>query len=373
MNKGKIKIMHIIPTFNLIENKGVLEFLYLLIKYLDKEHVEIIILAFYSKAGEAAEYEKIGARISICSEHHSDNSYLSLIQWTSNEIEREHPDIVHTHLFWPDTIGRESALRMRVPLVVSTEHNTNYDETEKQRQLKRRLSTQTDAIICITDAVRQYSIEKDQIAPEKLYTIHNGFNAEKYGKPLEPITELSNELYFIGRFVPQKQPLELIRICSELFEDLPFLSLNCVGDGPLLESCKNLTLSLKIQDRVRFHGFQINPFENIKNGSLFVLNSAFEGQGIAIMEAMAQGMPCILPKCGGIPEVIEDGVTGFMFEGSNPDQLKQKLIQVLEMDMGGINRIRKNAWKVVNTKFHPAKMAENYVKLYERKLAEKVF
>ncbi|MEM9297377.1 MAG: glycosyltransferase family 4 protein [Bacteroidota bacterium] len=372
MHPTNVKIVYIIPTLDMDEGGGILEFLYLLISHLDRSYYEVEILVFYSIPNHASRFRDLGASVHIATDKREDNTYLTLFRWLAEKIRKLQPHIVHTSVYWADTLGREVADKCNVPVVMMTEHNTNLNETVDQQRIKKRLSLKTDAVACVTNVVKNYSVKVDGIDADRIEVIPCGFNLDKYAKNIEDINELSRDFYFVGRLVDQKKPLELIEVFASLAKKHPGCRLMCVGDGPLHKKCELLIKSLGMTGTIFLEGYKENPFESVQPGSILLLNSAYEGQGIVLMEAMAQGLLCIASDCGGVPEVIDHNVNGFLFKTNDQDALKRTIEKALKMNRADLNQLRKNAHRKARDVFNPRKMANDYMQLYHRLLENKL-
>lgn len=226
-------------------------------------------------------------------------------------------------------------------------------------------------IICNTNAVKDFSVKVDNIDPLKIEIIPCAFNKDIYAKGIENITGLSREFYFVGRLVDQKMPLELIDVFAEVIKNVPGCKLTCVGDGPLLGDCRELVKYLGLTDCIFLAGYMPNPFKLARPDAVFVLNSSYEGQGIVLLEAMAQGLVCIAPDCGGVSDVITTDVNGFLFKANNKTALRNLIYRVLSMDVHDINIARHNAYNMVTEKYSPEVIAHRYSEVYLRLLKSK--
>lgn len=367
-----VKVAYVIPTLDMNEGGGILEFVYLLIKYLDRTRYRAEILVFYSRHEHTARFEDCGATVHVKSTSSEENTCLALFKWITDKLNELQPQIVHTNIFWADTVGREAAIRCGIPVIITTEHNTNLNETVSQRKVKKRLSLKTHLIICNTDSVRKYSVDVDQIDSEKLEVIPCAFNASRYANGITDILRLSGKCYFVGRLVDQKQPLELITAFADLIGERSDFSLTCIGDGSLRDQCQRLIDSLQMNRSIVLTGYREDPFEEVEDGSIFLLNSLFEGQGIVLLEAMSKGLVCIAPDCSGICDVINDGANGFLFKTGDPADLKRTIQKVASMDCSHLNQVRRNAYAEVIEKYHPEKMASKYMNVYHRLLGNEI-
>jgi UDP-D-galactose:(glucosyl)LPS alpha-1,6-D-galactosyltransferase len=170
----------------------------------------------------------------------------------------------------------------------------------------------------------------------------------------------------VGRLVDQKQPLQLIRTFADVVQERSDYILTCIGDGELRNDCELLIDSLEVTGSIFMVGYKDNPFEAIEDGSIFILNSLYEGQGIVLLEAMSRGLICIAPDCGGVCDVINDGVNGFLFRTSDVADLKRTIHKVFSMEISYLNAVRRNAYAGVISCYSPEKMADSYMNIYQR-------
>lgn len=152
--------------------------------------------------------------------------------------------------------------------------------------------------------------------PEKVRVVPYGV-----GIPASP-SDLSGSLRFlaVGRFVPKKSPLSVLRSFGEVVDKMPEATLTMVGDGPLLSSAKREASRLGLVTSVNFTGelpsFRVQ--QEMRRANVFVQHSVRsksgdqEGLPVAILEAMASGLPVVATRHAGIPEAVAHQSTGFL-------------------------------------------------------------
>lgn len=135
-----------------------------------------------------------------------------------------------------------------------------------------------------------------------------------------------------SRLVPEKNQKMLLYAFSELHTKYPDYSLEFYGDGPERDNLINLSVELKINDKVRIYPATNNILDTIRDSSIFVLTSNHEGFPNALAEALAIGIPCISTDCriGGPHDMIVDNENGMLFPVGNTKELKNKLDILLE-------------------------------------------
>ena len=144
----------------------------------------------------------------------------------------------------------------------------------------------------------------------------------------------------------------LLTAFEEAFRNHPSIRLLIVGDGPLREQLETATRQLMLDQAVVFTGIRQDVFSLLQTSDIFVLPSQYrEGLGVALIEAMAVGLPVIGTDLGGIPEVIEDGENGFLVSPGSSEQLAEALKKLVNdqalrtgMGLSGTDRcMRKNS------------------------------
>ncbi|HXW64699.1 MAG TPA: glycosyltransferase, partial [Burkholderiaceae bacterium] len=125
----------------------------------------------------------------------------------------------------------------------------------------------------------------------------------------------------VARLSEEKGHCYLVEAFAQLHRDLPQARLLIVGDGPLLEAVRGQVQAAGLADAVIFTGLQRNVPEFLALMDVFVLSSTRESFPLAAREAMAAGKPVIAPRIGGCPEVVDENVTGYLFEAANVEEL----------------------------------------------------
>lgn len=139
-----------------------------------------------------------------------------------------------------------------------------------------------------------------------------------------------NKIVSVGRLRKQKNHSLLIEAFSELIKKYPDYELYIYGTGDLKDELLRKINDLKISDKVFLPGVINDIHEEIKDASMFVLSSNYEGLSNALLEAMSMGIPCISTNCSGINEYIENGVNGILVPINDVQCLKEKMIELIE-------------------------------------------
>ena len=181
--------------------------------------------------------------------------------------------------------------------------------------------------------------------------------------------ELKNNynLLFVGRLQKMKGVEYLIKALPLIVEVFPQTTLTIIGDGPDKGNLLDQAKALQIEKHVQFVGWVENKdlITYYEKASIVVVPSAWaEAFGLVTLEAMSAGRPVIGTRVGGIPEVIDDGVNGYLVEPKNPEQIAEKALKLLSEEEL-LKELGRNARKKAET-FSIEKYVENLIKLYEQ-------
>jgi len=148
----------------------------------------------------------------------------------------------------------------------------------------------------------------------------------------------------ISNFRRVKRIPDIIKIFYKIQQKIP-AKLMMVGDGPEKEKAEYLCRELGIQDKVIFFGNSNEIDKILRYTDLFLLPSETESFGLAALEAMAWSVPVISSKSGGLPEVNFDGISGYLSEVGNTDEMAENALKILQ-DNATLNKFKENALSV---------------------------
>jgi glycosyltransferase involved in cell wall biosynthesis len=247
-------------------------------------------------------------------------------------LRKAHPDLLHIHHVWPaaDRYLAWLAGAAGIPHLVVTEHITGQSHSPGQRALKRRELEQADAVTAVCGAVADSLVRDYGVARGTIRVVPNG--ADLPDEELErPLARKLRDQLGAGPFRPlwicparletQKGHATLIdalaRIQSKSIEFVAVLA----GDGSLRESLAARVREAGLSDRVHMPG-AVDPLGPwLTACDACVLPSLWEGLPLVVLEALARGKPVVASRVGGVPDAIEDGVTGRLVPPGDPDAL----------------------------------------------------
>ncbi len=299
-------------------------------------------------------------------------------------MRRERYTVVHTHNSKAGFLGRLAAWLAGVPVIVHTVHGFAFhdQETRVRRQLYRLLerlaSHWCDRLIVISQPLIDWSL-RERIAPkEKMTRIYSGIDIEAFRKPVDTAAlrasfGLNAQDFIVGEvaklWVGKGQDI-LLRALALLRSRIPHLKLVFIGDGELRASLETLANDLHVSERVVFTGFREDVPALTQMLDIAALPSLFEGMGRAVLEAQAAARPIIGARVGGIPDLIEDGVTGLLIDPGSVEALA-KAIEQLWGDPDLRRRLVQNGCSAVDEKFSARTMSKQTIAVYEELIRQK--
>lgn len=280
--------------------------------------------------------------------------------------------LIHAHYPLLHFYGLAAARALRIPLLF-----TSHDDDNWSLRLNRIAPTLfmycslpfTRHVITVSKELQRHIKWQPQ---HKITTIYNGVDLSAYENVRECEVEALRQELTEGKHVPligavtrlfQKKGVDvLIKATRMLKEAGQNLCTVIVGEGPLREEYMKLARAEGIEAQIKFLGFRNDVPRILAALEVFVLPSLWEGNSIALLEAMAAAKPIIATRAGGNPEAITEGETGWLVPPNNALALAEKIMAVL----GNENRIKigTNAREHWRANFSAAAMVEKYQALY---------
>jgi glycosyltransferase involved in cell wall biosynthesis len=257
-------------------------------------------------------------------------------------------DIVHTHSSKAGILGRVAARRAGVPIVVHTLHSLvfhDYQAAWKNRlyiALKRRCAPLTDVLISVNDKTTQGALAAGIGHPAQYTTIYSGMELGPFLTVRErlPVGEAKRRLGLpaeapvvgkIARLFPLKGHAEFLDAAAAVARQVPDVHFLLVGDGALRAELQERARVLGLAGRVVFAGL-VDPTQvpdHIQAMDVVVHSSLREGIARVIPQAGAVGKPVVAFAMDGAPEVIRDGVSGFLVPPRDTDALAARVVELL--------------------------------------------
>lgn len=261
-------------------------------------------------------------------------------------IRRQRPQIVHTHTAKAGAIGRVAALLARGgarPIVVHTFHGhvlRGYFgplRTLGFRVLERLLARATTKLVAVSPEVRDELVSLGVAPAEKFAVVRLGIELDERVRPDREPAETRRRLGvgadtflvgWVGRMTAVKRVPDVLESFRRLRHGGIDATLCLVGDGPDRDALEQLAHELGIVRHCLFLGYQEEMGRWYEIFDAFVLPSANEGTPVVAIEALAAGTPVVATRVGGIPDVVEEGVTGFLVDPGDTEALAERLGQL---------------------------------------------
>lgn len=217
-----------------------------------------------------------------------------------------------------------------------------------------------DAVVASSKAVA------DSLCKTHAEVIYAGIESGSNAPNTAPIDGLIR-MGVLSRLVPLKRIEAVVEATAQLAAMGIELETEICGEGPSERALRDLVERLGIAERVKFPGWRTDTAALLAKWHLLAMPSMYEGFPIAVLEAMASGRAVVASSVGGLPELIDDGVTGLLIPAGDTDALVRS-IRDLALDRTRLLKMGQEGWKRVNAQFSNDRMARQMIALYDRLL-----
>lgn len=363
------RVLHVVPSFGI---GGAERIAVQLLCGFAQRGYEVAAVSLYDPIG--TELEIVLQRRSIpvyflCKRPGFDIRMYAALQRTVKEFA---PDVIHTHQYVLPYVVPVARWN-RVPRVIHTVHTMAEREVNRMGQWFHRAAFRLGVTPVAVASEIQRSLER-VYGGKKFPLIRNGIEvgrfqvseaASRQWRHKEGFAEDDILFVSVGRLAKEKN----VRLLIESFLSGPALErrahLVLVGDGQLRRELESFVAGTEFANRVHFLGSRMDIPAILAAADVFVLASDREGNPLAVMEAMAAGLPVICSAVGGIPELVDDGVQGILVAPGRREQLASAMSLLLESEetrrrMGHAAAVR------ARERFDVKQMVDAYESLYTR-------
>jgi L-malate glycosyltransferase len=306
---------------------------------------------------------------------------LSLANKIVEVARDEKLDIVHAHYAVPHAtaayLGRQilASTHPAVPRVITTLHGTDITLLGSDRSYSETVAfciQQSDGVTAVSESLKQDTIRELGVTRE-IRVVPNFLDCSatkrrdvpSLRERLAPGGE--KLLIHVSNFRPVKRITTVIDVFARVRQRVPS-RLIMVGDGPELSGAQRLARTLGIAENIEFLGEQDQVVPLLSAADVFLLPSAQESFGLAALEAMACEVPVVASRVGGLPEVVEDGTSGFLHDLDDLDGMAGSIVRLLT-DESLHRRAAAAARKIAQDRFCDSKIVPLYEAYYEEVLA----
>lgn len=281
------------------------------------------------------------------------------------------PDVVHAHD--PHGVAMAAlALSMstqlaKPPLIASR----RVDFHLRKGAMSRWKYRQVDCFICASEAIRRMLVA-DGVPAARTLTVHEGIDLERVAGA--PRANLHEELFLphqapivgnVAALVPHKGQRHLIEAAALVVRKVPDARFVIAGEGELRQSLERQIKEHRLEKHVLLAGFRPDVLSLHKAFDIFVMSSITEGLGTSLLDAMASAKPIVATATGGIPEVVDDGVTGLLVPPRDDRAMADAIVRLLKdndlrqrMGLAGLKRARE--------RFSAERMLKETLRVYQR-------
>ena len=364
---GPIRVVEVMATGT---NGGAQEHVYSLASRLDRACYDVRVVSL-SHGSSVRRLQKAGIDVTVIDEPDDDRTVRAL----ADLLAPFQPEIVHNHMYRAEIVGTKAALVLgekgcRRPVIISTVHSSRIRCIEDRKALNQ-LTLLMDRLIVVSKAIEQ-KIREEGRRGVPVSLIYNGVDLQRYSHQ-QPcctlhddysIPEDSQIVGVVARLEAEKGHRTLLDAWPLVLAAQPQARLLIVGEGSERDSLEAQAASLGVLDRVVFTGRREDVPAVTAALDVAVLPSYREAQGLSVLEAMALSRPVVASNVGGIPEMIEDGVSGLLVPPNDPEALAVAIVRLLS-DHPYADMIARRGHDLAHERFCIEQMVNSIETLYD--------
>lgn len=382
----KLKVLHLIEGLGA---GGAERLLYTNFKHFDRRLLENEVVTVFSGSDYWKQpIEKLGISVETL-DCKSVRDVLKGVKKMRRYLKTSKPDLIHTHLWTANVIGRIAGRLAGIP-VISSIHNPDYEreavmDGSEVSSLKISAARNIDKwsarlgcrkMIAVSEYVRQSTFKQIGFRLENIEVLYNPIDIsafekkeaackkeflKKIGLPEDALIILN-----VGRVTPQKGFIYAVRAMPEIkskFPNAQLVSLGGQDNKAWLEKIETEAANLSLRGSVHLLGAGHDVGEFLQYSDVFIFPSLHEGLGIALIEAMAVGLACVATDTGPISEFVSDNENGLLVPPKEPKILAERVCELLADDEKR-KRLGANARETAFARFLPEPAAEHLTEIY---------
>lgn len=374
MMKNKIRILHVAQAAG-----GVDRYIRMLLKYLDKEKFENILVCSQDFHEEdyrdlVDSFEQVEMTRAIGS------SDLKAIKEVRALIKKYNPDIVYAHSSKAGAITRVADIGLKNHCIYNPHgwaFNMRCSAKKKAMYtaIEKIAAPFCDKIICISDAEKQSALDKKICKEDKLQVIFNGVDIEAYENEVHGavkrkdlnIPEDAFVVGMVGRMSPQKAPDVFVKMAKQVKDEVPNAHFIIVGNGNQEDEIRKYAEDNGFSNSLHITGWVDNPMSYVELFDVACLLSRWEGFGLALPEYMMAGKPIVASRVDAIPNIICNGENGLLVEVDDDIGASKAVLRILRED-GLRKKIVAQGLEDVHNRFNARRVSEEHSKLFNKEM-----
>ena len=352
-----VRVVHLVTTLRI----GGLEKVVLgLVQHRTKSMFHAQVICLDTTGVVADEFAELGVDVDVIG---TSGSVPRRVIRLASRLRELKPHVLHSHNPQAHLHGTWAARLAGVPVVVHTKHGRGYPKGRLFGAFSRLASAWASRFVAVSQDAARMAIEIEHVPARKVLVIHNGIDVDRFSpRGVRPVKS-GLLAVTVGRLDPIKDHLTMLRAVRLVVEQLPGFRLEVVGDGPSRPELEAACKELGVADHVRFHGYRAQVEPHLAAADLFVLSSTSEGVPLALLEAMASGLPAVVTDVGGMREVVVPGETGCLVPPRSPQALASAILAI-EGQPDTLDRMGRAARRRVEEEFNLRTVVSRYEDLY---------
>ena len=372
---SKRRVLHLITRLPI---GGAERMLLGVLRNLDAARFDSVVCCIQDRGELADEVESLGIPVHALGLMERGGFDRRVVPALRRLIHEHNVELVHSHLYHANLYGRLAAWREGIPIIASV-HNTYTRRKWHRHLINRLLARCTFRITAGSVDVERDILGHDHVAPEKVVRLPNCIDLERVTTSLSP-EAAKQQLGFgpadlviatVGRMEEQKGHSFLLDAFARLRQmpqlDGMQLRLLVVGDGRLKLATEQHAAYLGIDHACRFPGSIKDLADVYRAIDVFVMPSLWEGLSLAMLEAMAAGLPMIATDVGGARDVLGDGLRGILVPAGDAVALTRAICDLL-VDAEKRSAMANSGRKHVRENYSVAALSRQLAELYEAAL-----
>ncbi len=285
-------------------------------------------------------------------------------------MHKNHMELIHAHFASMGSVSRKLSKMLGVPYTLTAHAFDIYMNPDEDNL--RKVMENAHSIVTISEYNKNYLQGKIGIM-NRIDVIRCGIDIARFSPQRRSNINNRIELLTVTRLVEKKGLEYLIRAIPIVIREMPDCILTIVGSGALNDHLRHLVHDLKLEGYIQFKGDQ-SDFELMhyyENAEMFILpciiaeNGDRDGIPVAIMEAMAMELPVISTTVSGIPELVEDGISGILVSQKDEKAIANAIIKLhkdkkLRLEMGEKGR------KIIENKYNIVSESEKLIRIFDK-------
>lgn len=355
---------------------GAQETLLSLVRHRDRQHFQVEVATLHSQGHYWEIFRQEAVPVYSLSPHKYVPLYLPRL---CRLLRLGKFDLVHCHLTAANLIAKPLAALLGVPFIFNYDQNDMY---RTQQPWRRRLDAWTnlitDHIVAVSASTRDFLIQQERVPPDKITVIYNGVDLQRFRPAAEAsgrgkrrrkwgLPEEAPVVGGVGRLHQQKNFPLFLQVAREVVRELPEACFVIAGEGPDRKDLESLARDLGIAAQVHFLGYVSDITELYPALDALLMTSRSEGTPLAVLEAMAMGVPVVAARVDGMAEVLEDGRDAYLVPLEDLAQFVRRTCSLLK-DKATAGRFSRAGLDKVRSHYAAEAMVRQVEDLYRRYL-----